>query len=150
MNDYNAKQFQRIEAYTRELEQIPLEEFRTSAEARATFMKIIKHYGETYVNDFEWIVQEIGICQDSLYEVKYLNLDPATYNPQYEKFIVAGKAAIERFAKCFPAAMEIVLDGTHKEIDDLDLEHFYKPDAERTLEALQEDLTPRPDPWNTE
>jgi hypothetical protein len=46
--------------------------------------------------------------------------------------------------------MEIVLDGTHKEIDDLDLEYFYKPWAERTLEALQEDLTPRPDPWNTE
>jgi len=150
MNNYNIKQFQRIEAYTRELEQISLEEFRTSAEARATFMKIIKHYDETYVNDFEWIVQEIGICQGSLYEVKYLKLDPLKYNPQYEEFILAGKAAIERFAKCFPAAMEIVLDGTHEEIDNDYLEHFYKPDAERTIAALQADLTPRPDPWNTE
>jgi hypothetical protein len=150
MNEFNAKQFQRIEAYTHELEQIPLEEFRTSAEARATFMKIIKHYCETHENDFEWIVEEIRMCQDSLCEVKYLKLDPATHTMHYIEFIVAGKAAIERFAKCFPAAMEIVLDGTHKEIDDLDLEYFYKPCAERTLEALQEDLTPRPDPWNTE
>jgi hypothetical protein len=41
VQEYAAQQFQSIEAYTIQLEQIPLEEFRTSAEARTTFLTIL-------------------------------------------------------------------------------------------------------------
>ena len=139
ISKYNATQLQRIEAYTIQLEQTPLEEFRTSAEARATFLKTLK----LAANDFGWIVEEIHSSQFSLAEIKHLTLDAEKYNAQYEEFIVLGKAALGRFAKCFPAIKDIVLDGTHEEIDELDIESFFNDEAEEVMEALHADLTPR-------
>ena len=138
VQEYAAQQFQSIEAYTIQLEQIPLEEFRTSAEARATFLTILKAAS----NDFEWIVEEIGMSQDSIADIKYLKLDAEKF-PHYEEFIATGKAAIARFAACFPAIKNIVLDESHEEIDELALELFHLPYAEQVEEALEADLTPR-------
>ena len=139
VEQYNAKQFQSIDAYTLQLEQTPLEEFRTSAEARAAFLAILK----TAANDMEWIVDEIRMSQDSLEEIKHDNLN-AEYNKQYEEFIATGKAALNRFAACFPAIKDIVLDGTHEEIDELNIELFFRTYARDVEDALQADLTPRP------
>lgn len=138
VEEYNAKQFQSIEAYTIQLEQTPLEEFRTSAEARATFLTILK----AAANDFQWIVDEIGMSQDSIADIKYLKLDAEKF-PHYEKFIATGKAALNRFAACFPAIKDIVLDGTHEEIDELNIELFFLTYARDVEDALQADLTPR-------
>ena len=143
VEQYNAEKFQSIDAYTLQLEQIPLEEFRTSAAARETFLKTLKEAAK----DMEWIVDEIRMSQDSIAEIKYYMKQNIEKYPHYEKFIVSGKAALERFAKCFPTIKDIVLDGTHEEIDELDLETFFKPYAEEVEEALQADLTPRPNPW---
>ena len=139
VEQYNAKQFQSIDAYTLQLEQTPLEEFRTSAKARAAFLAILK----TAANDMEWIVDEIRMSQDSLEEIKYMKLN-AEYNQQYEEFIATGKAALNRFAACFPAIKDIVLDGTHEEIDELNIELFFRTYARDVEDALQADLTPRP------
>jgi len=138
INSSHVKPLQAIAAYTLQLEQIPLEEFRTSAEARATFLKTLK----LAATDFGWIVDEIRSSQFSLAEIKHLKLDAEKYNAQYEEFIVLGKAAIDRFATCFPAIKDIVLDGTHEEIDELDIESFFNDEAEEVMEALQADLTP--------
>ena len=139
VQEYAAQQFQSIEAYTIQLEQIPLEEFRTSAEARTTFLTILKAAS----NDFEWIVEEIGMSQDSIADIKYLKLDAEKF-PHYEEFIATGKAAIARFATCFPAIKDIVLDGTHEEIDEIDRKFMILCEAEELEEALEADLTPRP------
>lgn len=137
--DSSNKVFERIAAYTLQLEQTPLEEFRTSAEARAMFLKNLKAMG----NDMEWLVHEIRISQDNLEEIKHLKLSADKYNPPNETFIAKSIAARDRFAKCFPAVKDIVLDGTHEEIDELDLESFFKSYAEDAMDALEEDLTPR-------
>jgi hypothetical protein len=137
--DSSNKVFERIAAYTLQLEQTPLEEFRTSAEARAMFLKNLKAMG----NDMEWLVHEIRISQDNLEEIKHLKLSADKYNPPNETFIAKSIAARDRFAKCFPAVKDIVLDGTHEEIDELDLESFFKSYAEEAMDALEEDLTPR-------
>jgi len=137
---YNESQLRRIAGYTLSLEKIPLEEFRTSAEMRARFVKLLN----VMAYDFGWLVEEIHSSHFSLAEIKHLKLNAEEHNPQYEEFIVLGKAAIARFAACFPAIKDIVLDGTHEDIDELDLESFFKPEAEEVMEALQADLTPRP------
>jgi hypothetical protein len=137
--DSSNKVFERIAAYTLQLEQTPLEEFRTSAEARAMFLKNLKAMG----NDMEWLVHEIRISQDNLEEIKHLKLSADKYNPPNETFIAKSIAARDRFAKCFPAVKDIVLDGTHEEIDELDLESFFKSYAEDAMDALEADLTPR-------
>jgi hypothetical protein len=137
--DSSNKVFERIAAYTLQLEQTPLEEFRTSAEARAMFLKNLKAMG----NDMEWLVHEIRISQDNLEEIKHLKLSADKYNPPNETFIAKSIAARDRFAACFPAVKDIVLDGTHEEIDELDLESFFKSYAEEAMDALEEDLTPR-------
>ena len=139
VDKYNERELRRIAAYTQRLEQIPLEEFRTSAEVRRQFLGLI----EVARRDFEWIVEEIHSCHFSLAEIKHLKLNAEEYNPQYEEFIVQGKAALARFAACFPAIKDIVLDGTHKEIDELKME-YAKGDAADVMEALEADLTPRP------
>ena len=133
VNAYNERELRRISAYTERLEQIPLEEFRTSAEVRTRFVKLL----EVARMDFDWIVDEIHSCHFSLAEGGYLQL-----SPQYEEFIVQGKAALARFAACFPAVKDIVLDGTHEEIDELKLE-YAKGSAADVMEALEADLTPR-------
>ena len=140
INPHHVKQLKAIATYTLELEQTPLEEFRTSAEARATFLKTLK----AAANDFGWIVDEIRMSQDSLAEIKYLKLNSEKHSPQYEEFITIGKVAIARFAAFFPAIKDIVLDGTHEEIDELDLESFYTMWTEDVEDALEADLTPRP------
>jgi hypothetical protein len=137
--DSSNKVFERIGTYTLQLEQTPLEEFRTSAEARAMFLKNLKAMG----NDMEWLVHEIRISQDNLEEIKHLKLSADKYNPPNETFIAKSIAARDRFAACFPAVKDIVLDGTHEEIDELDLESFFKSYAEDAMDALQADLTPR-------
>jgi hypothetical protein len=143
VEQYNAEKFQSIEAYTLQLEQIPLEEFRTSAAARETFLKTLK----AAASDMEWIVDEIRMSQDSIAEIKYYMKQNIEKYPHYEEFIVSGKAALERFAKCFPAVKDIVLDGTHEEIDEFALALFFLPYVKEVEEALQADLTPRPNPW---
>ena len=143
VEQYNAEKFQSIEAYTLQLEQIPLEEFRTSAAARETFLKTLKEAAE----DMEWIVDEIRMSQDSIAEIKYYMKQNIEKYPHYEEFIVSGKAALERFAKCFPSIKDIVLDGTHEEIDEFDLKLFFLPYTKDVEEALQADLTPCPNPW---
>jgi hypothetical protein len=137
---YNESQLRRIAGYTLSLEKIPLEEFRTSAEVRARFVKLLN----MAASDFGWLVEEIHSSHFSLAEIKHLKLNAEEHNPQYEEFIVLGKAAIARFAACFPAIKDIVLDGTHEDIDELDLESFFKPEAEEVMEALQASLSPRP------
>ena len=138
VDEYNERELRRIAAYTQRLEQIPLEEFRTSAEVRTRFVKLL----EVASRDFDWIVDEIHRCHFSLAEIKQLKLDAEEYNPQYEEFIMQGKAALARFAACFPAINDIVLDGTHKEIDELKL-GYAKGSAADVMEALEADLTPR-------
>jgi chromosome condensin MukBEF MukE localization factor len=88
------------------------------------------------------------MSQDSIAEIKYLKMDITKYS-HYEEFIVKGAAAIARFAAVFPAIRDIVLDGSHEEIDALDLESFYLCYTEDVEEALQTELAPGPDPWNT-
>ena len=139
VNTYNARELRRIAAYTERLEQIPLEEFRTSAEVRKRFITLL----DVARRDFEWIVEEIHSCHFSLAEIKHLQLNAEEHNPQYERFIVLGTAALTRFAACFPAVKDIVLDGTHEEIDELMME-YAKSDAADVMEALEADLTPRP------
>jgi hypothetical protein len=138
--DSSNEVFQRIAAHTLQLEQTSLEEFRTSAKARAMFLQNLKAMG----NDMEWLVHEIRISQDNLEEIKHLKLSAEKYNPPNETFIAKSIAARDRFAKCFPAVKDIVLDGMHEEIDKLDLEYFFKSYAEDAMEALKVDLTPRP------
>jgi len=140
INLHHVKSLEAIAAYTLQLEQTPLEEFRTSAEARAMFLKTLK----AAANDFGWIVDEIHNSHFSLAEIKYLKLDAEKYSPQYEEFITIGKAAIARFAKCFPSIKDIVLDGTHKEIDEIERKFIILCEAEELEEALEADLAPRP------
>ena len=134
------KVFERIEAYTLQLEQTPLEEFRTSAEARASFIKNLN----AMANDMMWIVHEIRISQRNLQEIKQLKLSAEKYNPPNETFIAKSIAARDRFAKCFPAVRDIVLDGTHKEIDIFELASFYTMWTHDVEDALRANLTKRP------
>jgi hypothetical protein len=99
--------FERIEAYTIQLEQTPLEAY-TSA-ARATFLKTL----QAAANDMTWLVYEIRMSHKNLAEIKHLKLD-SKYNLPNEAFIAKALAARNRFAACFPAVKDIVLDGTHE------------------------------------
>jgi len=137
--DSSNKVFERIEAYTLHLEQTPLEEFRTSAEARAMFIKNLN----AMANDMMWLVHEIRISQKNLEEIKHLKLSAEKYNPPNETFIAKSIAARDRFAKCFPPVKDIVLDGTHEEIDIFTLASFYTMWTHDVEDALQAKLTPR-------
>jgi hypothetical protein len=97
--------FERIEAYTIQLEQTPLEAY-TSAEARATFLKTL----QAAANDMTWLVYEIRMSHKNLAEIKHFKLDNK-YNLPNEAFIAKALAARNRFAACFPAVKDIVLDG---------------------------------------
>jgi len=137
--DSSNEVFQRIASYTLQLEQIPLEEFRASAEARETFLKTL----EAAENDMVWLVHEIRISQDNLEEIKHLKLSAEKYNPPNETFIAKSIVARDRFAKCYNPIKEIVLDGTHEEIDGFSLDDA-KASAVYVKIALEADLTPRP------
>jgi hypothetical protein len=99
--------FERIEAYTIQLEQTPLEAY-TSA-AHATLLKTL----QAAANDMMWLVYEIRMSHKNLSEIKHLKLDNK-YNLLNEAFIAKALAARNRFAACFPAVRNIVLDGTHE------------------------------------
>ena len=131
--------FERISAYTLQLEQTPLEEYRASSEARAAFLQTL----EAAENDMEWLVDEIRISQDNLEEIKHLKLNASKYNPPNEAFIAKSIAARDRFAACFPTVKDIVLDGSHEEIDEHTLDGA-EASATYIKIALEEDLTPRP------
>jgi hypothetical protein len=135
--DSSNKVFERIEAYTLQLEQTPLEEFRTSAEARAMFLQNLN----AMANDMMWLVHEIRISQKNLKEIKQLKLSAEKYNPPNETFIAKSIAARDRFAKCFPAVRDIVLDGTHTEIDIFTLASFYTMWTHDVEDVLQAKLT---------
>ena len=137
--DSSNKVFERIAAYTLQLEQTPLEEFRTSVEARAMFIKDLN----AMANDMMWLVHEIHIIHDNLEEIKHLKLSADKYNPPNETFIAKSIAARDRFAACFPAVKDIVLDETHEEIDVFELASFYTMWANDVEDALRADLTPR-------
>jgi hypothetical protein len=137
--DSSNKVFERIDAYTLQLEQTPLEEFRTSAEARAMFIKNLN----AMANDMMWLVHEIRISQDNLEEIKHLKLSADKYNPPNEAFIAKSIAARDRFAACYPAIKDIVLDGSHEEIDEHELDGA-EASATYVKIALDEDLTHRP------
>ena len=132
--------FERIAAYTFHMEQTPLEEFRTSAEARASFIKNLN----AMANDMMWLVHEIRISQKNLQEIKHLKLSAEKYNPPNETFIAKSIAARDRFAACFPAVKDIVLDWTHKEIDVFELASFYTMWTHDVEDALRADFTKCP------
>jgi len=104
--DSSNEVFERIAAYTLHMEQTPLEEYRTSAEERTAFIKNLN----AMANDMMWLVHEIRISQDNLEEIKHLKLSADKYNPPNEAFIAKSIAARDRFAACFPAVRDIVLD----------------------------------------
>ena len=101
--------FERIEAYTIQLEQTPLEAY-TSAEARATFLKTL----QAAANDMTWLIYEIRMSHKNLAEIKHFKLSADKYNPPNEAFIAKALAARNRFAACFPAVKDIVLDRAHE------------------------------------
>ena len=119
-------EFQRIEAYTEQLKQIPLEEFETSAEARATFIGILKQAKD----DIPWIVERVLDCQDSMEECSALD----------EAFIIKGILVLDRFEACYSAIQEIVLHEGHEELDELDIRDAFA-DAVCVEDALAKDLT---------
>ena len=138
--DSSNEVFERIAAYTLQLEQTPLEEFRTSAKTREWFVTLLD---AEIASNAEWLIQEIHSCHFNLAEVKHLKLNAEEYEPQYAEFIVLGKAALARLAACFPAIKDIVLSGEYDEEFVFDAKG-YKRDAEAVTKAFEADLTPRP------
>ena len=61
-----------------------------------------------------WLVYEIRMSHKNLAEIKHFKLSADKYNPPNEAFIAKALAARNRFAACFPAVKDIVLDGTHE------------------------------------
>ena len=114
------KVIEQVESFTAPLEQIPLEEFRTSAAARATFLKALD------LAHWRWtqLVEELGWCQYDLKEIHELGLN-ADYIQPNEEFLAAAIPLRDRFAVCFHAIKDIVLDGTHEEIDELTLSYAH-------------------------
>ena len=125
-------EFQRIQAYTLQLEQIPLEEFETSAAARATFIRILKEAKD----DIPWIVERVldrqEIMEEDDMEEEYRALD--------EAFIARGISVRNRFAACYARIQEIVLHEGHEELDELDIKDAFA-DAVCVEDALAEVLT---------
>ena len=106
------KIIEKLESITEPLEQIPLEKFRTSAAARATFLQAIK-LAETPFGD---LVAEINKARLELVKIKALCLNDH-YLDAASDFIFYGVPVRDRFAACFHTIKDIVLDGTHAEID---------------------------------
>jgi hypothetical protein len=135
---FNDLEFQRIEAYTLQLEQIPLEEFETSAEARATFIRILKEAKD----DIPWIVYLVHDVQENL-EAENLEEEDdmeEEYRALDEAFIARGISVRDRFAACYARIQEIVLHEGHEELDELDIKDAFA-DAVCVEDALAEELT---------
>lgn len=130
-------EFQRIEAYTLQLEQIPLEEFETSAAARATFIGILKQAKD----DIPWIVERVLDRQEIMEEESEDedNMEEE-YRADDEAFIARGISVRNRFAACYALIQEIVLDEAHEELDELDIKDAFA-DAVCVEDALATDLT---------
>jgi hypothetical protein len=103
---------ERVESITEQLEQIPLEKFRTCADARASFLSAIK-LAET---DFGALVNEIIAAHRDLVNIKPL-CPRDHYLDAASDFIFYGVPVRDRFIARFRAVKDIVLDGTHEEID---------------------------------
>jgi len=138
ISSFNAMELTRIGAYTLSLEKTPLEKFRTSAEVRERFTRLLD---EEMESDMEWLVEEIHSCHFNLAEVKHLKLNPEEYEPQYAEFIVLGKAALARLAACFPPIKDIVLSGEFDE--EFGCVKSFHSAGEAVMKAFQADLTPR-------
>jgi hypothetical protein len=106
-----------VETFTVSLERIPLEEFRTSAAARTTFLKALA-LAEIHFAD---LVDEINTCHRDLVEIKALCINDH-YLDAASDFIAAGTPLRDRFIACYHAIKDIVLDGTHEEIDEFALD----------------------------
>jgi hypothetical protein len=126
-------EIQRIDAYTNQLEQIPLKEFETSAEARATFIRILKEAKD----DIPWIVERVLDRQEIMEEE---NLEEEEYRALDEAFIARGISVRNRFAACYARIQEIVLHEGHEELDELDIKDAFA-DAVCVEDALAEVLT---------
>jgi hypothetical protein len=105
-----------VETFTSSLERIPLEHFCTSAAARATFLKALA-LAEIHFAD---LVDEINMCHADLKEIKELGMD--SHIQANEDFIAAGVPLRDRFIACFHAIKDIVLHGSHEEIDEFALD----------------------------
>jgi len=133
--------FDHIEAYTIQLEQIPLEEFETSAAARATFIGILKEAKD----DIPWLVEQVLNRQEIMEEesedeenMGEENLEE--YRALDEAFIARGISVRNRFAMCYNTINEIVLHEGHEELDELDIKDAIS-DAVCVEDALATDLT---------
>ena len=124
-------EFNRIEAYTQQLEQIPLEDFETSAAARATFIGILKQAKD----DIPWIVEQVLDRQEIMEES-----EDEEYRALDEAFIARGISVRNRFAMCYNTINEIVLHEGHEELDELDIKDAFA-DAVCVEDALAEELT---------
>jgi len=133
------EEFDRIEAYTIQLEQIPLEEFETSAAARATFIGILKQAKD----DIPWIVEQVLNRQEIMEEESEEESEEENmeeYRVLDEAFIARGISVRNRFAACYALIEEIVLHEGHEELDERDIKDAIS-DAVCVEDALAEDLT---------
>ena len=105
-----------VETFTASLERIPLQDFCTSADKRATFLNALA-LAEIHFAD---LVDEINRCQSDLKEIRELGLDK--FIQPNEDFIAAGTPLRDRFIACYHAIKDVVLDGTHEEIDEFALD----------------------------
>ena len=102
----------RMDTLTEQLEKIPLENFRTSAAARATFLQTIK----TSETDFATLVNEINVAHRDLKVIKPLCLRDH-YLDAASDFLFYGIPVRDRFVACFDSIKDIVLHETHEDID---------------------------------
>jgi hypothetical protein len=124
------KVIEKVESFTAPLEQIPLEKFRTDSVARATFLQAL----DSAHNDFVDLVDEINWCEYDLKEIRELGLDKSYIHPN-EKFLAAAIPLRDRFAVCFHTIKDLVLDGTHEEIDEFAMKY-----AQDYVEYIEEAL----------
>lgn len=129
-------EFDRIEAYTRQLEQIPLEEFETSAAARAMFIRILKEAKD----DIPWIVERVLDRQEIMEEENLEEENLEEYRALDEAFIARGISVRNRFAACYALIQDIVLHEGHEELDELDIKDAFA-DAVCVEDALATELT---------
>jgi hypothetical protein len=129
------EEFDRIEAYTIQLEQIPLEEFETSAAARATFIGILKQAKD----DIPWLVEQV-LNRQEIMEEESEEENMEEYRALDEAFIARGISVRNRFAACYALIEDIVLHEGHEELDERDIKDAFS-DAVCVEDALAEDLT---------
>ena len=125
------KVIETVESFTAPLERIPLEEFHTDATARGLFLKTLK-IAETSFPD---LVDELSWCRADLIEIKELGLDNSYIQPN-EEFLATAIPLRDRFVARFHAIKDIVLDGSHEEIDE-----FALSNAQDNVKYIEEALS---------